>query len=66
MKKEKLLKAANRLKRYCNSWENCRDCIFYNQNGRTLCVLRCSPEEYELTDAYDRATSGGNDGNVKE
>ena len=66
MKKEKLLKAANRLKRYCNRWENCHDCIFYSPNGRESCSIRCIPEEYDLTEAYDRATNGGNDGRAKE
>lgn len=47
----KVLKAAERLKKYCSKREFCKDCIFYCDNSiySNCCMIRQkNPEEYDL------------------
>lgn len=47
----KVLKAAERLKKYCSKRELCKDCIFYCDNSvySDCCMIRQkNPEEYDL------------------
>lgn len=47
----KVLKAVERLKKYCSKREFCKDCIFYCENSiyTDCCMIRNkNPEEYDL------------------
>ena len=47
----KVLKAAERLKKYCSKREFCKDCIFYCNNSiySDYCMIsQKSPEEYDF------------------
>ncbi len=51
----KVLKAAERLKKYCSNRKFCKDCIFYCDNVKPnsvysdCCMIRQkNPEEYDL------------------
>lgn len=47
----KVLKAAERLKKYCSKHEFCKDCAFYREYSfvSDCCMIRHkNPEEYDL------------------
>lgn len=47
----KVLKAAERLKKYCGKRELCKGCIFYDESltyTETCMLRRDNPEEYDL------------------
>lgn len=66
MTEKKAIKAVKRLKKYCDSFDRCREeCIFRDKDKyeKTGCMLR---EGIPPAD-YDKITeSGGNNGNVEE
>lgn len=47
----KVLKAAERLKKYCSEHDTCKGCMFHNDNSRYIyaCMIRrTNPEEYDM------------------
>lgn len=47
----KVMKAAERLKKYCSEFETCKGCMFYVEDSRHIdsCIIRREhPERYDI------------------